>query len=126
MKGYLKEIFLSIQGEGIFAGTPQIFIRFARCNLSCKYCDTDFKLSDKFTVKFNEFTLEKYSNPVSSSNVVKIVESFPPLPLISFTGGEPLLQIDFLGELLFKFKEKGFKLFLETNGTRLSLSLIHI
>jgi organic radical activating enzyme len=120
MKGYLKEIFPSIQGEGIFAGVPQIFIRFAKCNLSCKYCDTDFKLSDKFIVKFSELTSEKYSNPVSSSSVVKIVESFSPLTWVSFTGGEPLLQVDFLDELLSKLKRKEFKLFLETNGTQVN------
>jgi organic radical activating enzyme len=120
MKGYLKEIFPSIQGEGIFAGVPQIFIRFAKCNLSCKYCDTDFKLSDKFIVKFNELTSEEYSNPVSSSSVVKIVESLPPLPWVSFTGGEPLLQVNFLDKLLSKLKGRGFKLFLETNGTQVS------
>jgi organic radical activating enzyme len=118
MKGYLKEIFLSIQGEGYFVGTPQIFIRFAKCNLSCKYCDTDFKLSDKFMVKFSKEDLKSYSNPVSSCKVVEIVNNFSQIPSwISFTGGEPLLQADFLKEMLFRFKKGGFDLFLETNGT---------
>ena len=43
----IKEIFASIQGEGIFVGVKQIFVRFCRCNLACKYCDTDFSSNYK-------------------------------------------------------------------------------
>ena len=41
-KAKIKEIFSSIQGEGLLVGVEQIFIRFCKCNLACKYCDTDF------------------------------------------------------------------------------------
>ena len=42
----IKEIFLSIQGEGPYIGYRQVFIRFCGCNLDCQYCDTDFLVSD--------------------------------------------------------------------------------
>ena len=38
----IKEIFESIQGEGLYIGSKQLFIRFCACNLKCKYCDTPF------------------------------------------------------------------------------------
>ncbi|MCL5059022.1 MAG: 7-carboxy-7-deazaguanine synthase QueE, partial [Actinobacteria bacterium] len=40
MKAAVREIFSSVQGEGPYVGTRQIFIRFDGCNLSCRYCDT--------------------------------------------------------------------------------------
>ena len=44
---YIKEIFTSIQGEGLYVGEKQIFVRFCKCNLACRYCDTDFSLKKK-------------------------------------------------------------------------------
>ena len=43
---FIKEIFYSIQGEGLYAGTAQHFIRFCDCNLNCSYCDTNWKKSE--------------------------------------------------------------------------------
>jgi len=45
-KANILEIFSSIQGEGIYIGYRQLFIRFSGCNLGCKYCDTDFSESE--------------------------------------------------------------------------------
>ena len=47
---YIKEIFESLQGEALYIGQKQIFIRFSRCNLSCAYCDTDFAKSENIIV----------------------------------------------------------------------------
>ena len=43
----VQEIFLTIQGEGPYAGTPAIFIRLGGCNLACNFCDTEFESFEK-------------------------------------------------------------------------------
>ncbi|MFA5098133.1 MAG: 7-carboxy-7-deazaguanine synthase QueE [Candidatus Margulisiibacteriota bacterium] len=100
--GQISSIFQSIQGEGLYVGERQIFIRFIGCNLSCEYCDT----------------VEKNDNPFTPDDVVKEVDKILTNPKlfhsVSITGGEPLLQVDFLKELLPKLK---LKKYLETNGT---------
>ena len=50
-KASIKEIFTSIQGEGLYVGYKQLFVRFCGCNLSCDYCDTDYSKtnSQKYT-----------------------------------------------------------------------------
>ena len=99
----IKEIFTSIQGEGLYVGEKQIFVRFCRCNLACNYCDTDFSFKD--SKEYSEIELFNFL----LENNVKIV---------SLTGGEPLLETDFLLSFLKKYKEKlNKKIYLETNGT---------
>ncbi|MDP8216676.1 MAG: 7-carboxy-7-deazaguanine synthase QueE [Candidatus Kaelpia imicola] len=101
LKAKISEIFYSIQGEGIYLGYPQVFIRFWGCNLdSCKYCDTKFN-------KFKEYTLDSLKKEIRGLN--KGCHS------ISITGGEPLIQVDFIKKLL-KNLEKSEKIYLETNG----------
>ena len=102
MKGKITEIFESIQGEGPYLGKRQIFVRFYNCNLNCKFCDTRIE-------RFKEYTPQE---------VLDKIESFSGgHHSISFTGGEPLLQKDFLGQVLKLTKERGWKNYLETNGT---------
>ena len=96
----IKEIFKSIQGEGPYVGYKQLFVRFCKCNLNCKYCDTDFDINDA-----KEF---------SSEELVKIINDSNDCHSVSFTGGEPLLDVDFLKELLPKVN---LPVYLETNGT---------
>ena len=50
----IKEVFTSIQGEGPFIGYKQLFIRFCGCNLSCNYCDTDYRTVDSKEYYLNE------------------------------------------------------------------------
>lgn len=102
MKGRISGIFSSIQGEGIYAGEKQIFVRFSGCNLNCSYCDTDFK------------TFQEYSAFELYSEIESLGRDFHS---ISFTGGEPLLQNDFLAESLSIVKRNRYKTYLETNGT---------
>ena len=105
-KADLVEIFSSFQGEGLFVGAKQIFIRFARCNLNCSFCDTqkDAVIKDATVehVLKEAMELEKSEGRHHS---------------VSLTGGEPLLHVGFLKFLLPKLKEKNFKTYLETNGT---------
>ena len=101
----VKEIFESIQGEGLYIGCKQIFIRFCNCNLKCNYCDTEFA-SDKDYMEFTPSDLAQY---LKDNFDLKTVHS------ISLTGGEPLLSVDFLKEFLPLVSS--YKIYLETNAT---------
>ena len=103
-KALITDIFSSIQGEGLDIGKRQIFIRFANCNLDCEFCDTDDKNQ-------KELSLQDILSEVDNLNIERIHNS------IVLTGGEPLCQSDFLKHLLPELQERGFKIFLETNGT---------
>ncbi|MBU1153058.1 7-carboxy-7-deazaguanine synthase QueE [bacterium] len=113
-KGYLVEIFKGIQGEGIYVGEAQLFLRFAGCNLSCKYCDTTYALKITSQCKIEE---DKYlDNPIALGEVVDLIKEYQ-LPTISITGGEPLLQVEYLKLLLPLLEKEGYNIYLETNGT---------
>lgn len=123
MKGTLHEIFSSIQGEGLYVGVRQIFLRFTGCNLHCSYCDTNDSTAgyrEKFPVEMDPGTsrFEYYRNPVAPEELLKIVLQLKPEihHSLSLTGGEPLLQADFLAEFLPLFRGR-CPVFLETNGT---------
>ena len=96
----INEIFYSIQGEGRYAGTPAVFVRFAGCNLRCPFCDTEF---------------ESYSE-MTEDEIVAVVKAYPANHVI-LTGGEPTLQLT--TSLLQKLNEKECIVHIETNGTKL-------
>lgn len=100
----ITEVFPSIQGEGIFAGQPQVFIRFAKCNLGCDYCDTA-KAGGKLYGVYDLL------------NRVNKIDGLDRIDTVSITGGEPLLYSDFLKRFLPQLKKRDFKVYLETNGT---------
>lgn len=100
----IKEIFASIQGEGPYMGTKQLFIRFCDCNLMCRYCDTDFG-GDA-----DEYSPEELADTVKQFSL-RTIHS------ISLTGGEPLLSINFLEKFLPILKNNYLKIYLETNAT---------
>ena len=102
MKGKVAEIFLSVQGEGLYVGQRQIFVRLDGCNLSCVYCDTPIRLFREYESQSLFDEISCYGNRCSS---------------VTFTGGEPLVQAKFLKEILGLTKAAGFKNYLETNGT---------
>jgi len=121
----LCEIFSSIQGEGLYVGERQIFIRFAGCNLSCRYCDTPQALEIPKTFKFEpnpgQKKFEPYNNPATTDQLVELVNRLDkPSGLnhsVSLTGGEPLLQVDFLKNFIPELKKKvKLPVYLETNG----------
>ena len=99
-KARITEIFTSIQGEGLYVGEEHIFVRFYGCDLSCKFCDESRKTF------FSEYTPDEIIQRLAKEKG----------ETISFTGGEPLMQADFLKELLPALKEKNLKIYLETNG----------
>ncbi len=99
----IREIFLSIQGEGPYVGQQQLFVRFCGCNLNCQFCDTDFEIS-----KSKQYTPE---------NLLQELNNYGKNLIISLTGGEPLVSVEFLKEFLPLAKNQGHKIYLETNGT---------
>lgn len=94
----INEIFYSIQGEGIHAGVPAVFVRFSGCNLKCPFCDTDHS-------SFLEMSRDEIVSEVKRHKGVIVV----------LTGGEPGLFID--AELVSELKDTGKKVCIETNGT---------
>jgi len=102
MKGRVSEVFESIQGEGLYLGERQIFVRFFGCNLNCSFCDTKLDAFCEYEPGDLLEELKQYQGNYHS---------------ISFTGGEPLFQKDFLKEALKLTKVSGFRNYLETNGT---------
>ena len=120
-KGWIHEIFASIQGEGIYCGQKQTFIRLAGCNLSCAYCDTSGSREAnpetcRVEVSAGIGRFEELQNPVNAGDVVDICLRLGS-KVISITGGEPLMQTDYLAALMPALKNSGFTTYLETNGT---------
>ena len=116
----VKEIYLTIQGEGFHTGKHAVFCRFSGCNLwtglekdrkkaICNFCDTDFVGTDGINGS-------KYPNAEQLANEIdKVWDKDINEKFVVFTGGEPLLQLDkLLVDLLHK---KKFKVAIETNGT---------
>lgn len=123
--GYLvKEIFYTLQGEGVHAGRPAVFCRFTGCNLwtgreqhrsiaVCQFCDTDFVGTDGPGGGH-------FANADDLANVVArtwLGEDHPrSSPYVVCTGGEPLLQLD--APLVAALHARGFEVGVETNGTQ--------
>jgi len=114
----VKEIFLTLQGEGMQAGRRAVFLRFAGCNLwsgrerdraeaQCRFCDTDFVGTDGVNGG-------RYDAGALAARV-QAVWGEGEQPLVVATGGEPALQLD--GVLIEALHSAGFEIAVETNGT---------
>ena len=116
----IKELFLTLQGEGVHAGRRAVFLRFAGCNLwsgrekdrataICQFCDTDFVGTDgDGGGKFPEAGL-------LADAVTACWGSGSDNRYVVITGGEPLLQLDL--PLIDALHVRGFEVGVETNGT---------
>lgn len=121
MKHYrVKEIFLTLQGEGVNTGRAAVFCRFAGCNLwsgreedrasaVCAFCDTDFVGGDgpgggRFS-----------SAAALAAAIAGAWRGGAAKRFVVFTGGEPLLQLDVA--LIAAVHARGFEIAVETNGT---------
>jgi 7-carboxy-7-deazaguanine synthase (Cx14CxxC type) len=119
----VKEIFYTLQGEGMHAGRPAVFCRFSGCNLwnglekdrdqaVCKFCDTDFVGTDgTFGGKFS--TAEALATQINDLWPEGHGHRY-----VVFTGGEPLLQLD--DDLISEIHKHKFIVAAETNGTILA------
>jgi len=106
-KANILEIFQSIQGEGKYAGVKQVFVRFFECNMHCAWCDTPHSIGDT-SRRFEEYTLDALWR--------EICDLWKNCHSVSLTGGEPLMQKDFIKTLLPRFKKAEVPAYLETNG----------
>lgn len=121
--GYsVKEVFYSLQGEGVHSGRPAIFCRLSNCNLwtgreadrasaICQFCDTDFIGTDG----------QNGGRFKSAADLVTHLHAFWPEkvvqhPFVVLTGGEPLLQVD--NPLVEALHAANFEVAIETNGTK--------
>lgn len=116
----VKEIFLTLQGEGAQAGRRAVFLRFAGCNLwsgreedrataTCQFCDTDF-------VGTNGENGAKYADAVALADKVQSLWGMAGgTPYVVITGGEPMLQLD--AALIDALHARGFEIGVESNGT---------
>lgn len=86
------------------------FVRFYGCNLSCAYCDTKDARSRTGALLYNS---EHFANPVTVDFVCEKIGD----RIVAITGGEPLLQKDFLTEICLALKRLNRSLYLETNGS---------
>jgi 7-carboxy-7-deazaguanine synthase len=119
----VKEIFYTLQGEGVHTGRPAVFCRFSGCNLwtgreadraaaVCRFCDTDF-----FGIGADG---GKFERPEDLAAAVAALwprdGAARATPYVVCTGGEPLLQLD--APLVDAFHARGFEVAVETNGTQ--------
>jgi len=121
MAGYrVREIFLSLQGEGAWNGRAAVFCRFVGCNLwsgrqedresaVCRFCDTDFRTPDGVLGGHYE------SAATLCAAIASQWQGGAERRYVVLTGGEPLLQLD--GALIEALHEEGFTVAVETNGT---------
>lgn len=117
----VKEIFLTLQGEGMQAGRAAVFCRFAGCNLwsglegdrdkaVCRFCDTDFVGMDG-TGGGRFATADDLAEAIAATWGAGTASR-----LVVLTGGEPLLQVD--SALVDALHARGFMVAVETNGTQ--------
>jgi 7-carboxy-7-deazaguanine synthase len=116
----VKEIFLTLQGEGAHAGRAAVFFRFAGCNLwsgreqdraeaVCRFCDTDFVGLDG-TLGGRYATADALAATIAAEWIAGDTDRY-----VVLTGGEPLLQVD--TALIEALHRQGFSIGVETNGT---------
>jgi len=105
----IYEYYLNIQGEGYLMGTPTIFIRLAGCNLNCIFCDTKYSRKEQ-QAKMNMHVLDLVG-AIYTMAQNKITH-------VCVTGGEPLVQREEALKLIHELCRSGFKVEVETNGSK--------
>ncbi len=100
----INEIFYSLQGEGLLAGIPSVFVRLAGCPLRCHWCDTKYAWDDKAG---DDYSIEKILQTVQQWSCKFIV----------ITGGEPMANSN-LPELLQRLKTSNRHITVETAGIK--------
>jgi 7-carboxy-7-deazaguanine synthase len=99
----ISEIFYSIQGEGILAGVPSVFVRTSGCNLRCTWCDTPYT---SWNPEGRDYSIEEIAGEVRRFKARHVV----------VTGGEPMIA-EGMVELTQRLKELALHITVETAGT---------
>lgn len=105
---YVNSIFASVQGEGLYAGMPAIFLRMQGCKVNCPFCDTQQSWG---TAPQYEMTINKVVDEVRNHN--KLMGH---LPLLVITGGEPLEQQPAVEQIACELRTSFPKIQIETSG----------
>lgn len=121
-EGYIDEIFCSIQGEGLYLGYRQVFVRTGGCSAGCVYCDT--RRARVRRAEFEVIGMDKteiLENPVDAERAALIIREnfmnrYRGIHSVSITGGEPLEQPEFVADLARELGKSGLPVYLETNG----------
>src|SRR5689334_20424145 len=100
----IAEIFYSIQGEGILAGVPSVFVRTSGCNLRCSWCDTPYT------------SWNPEGEEMMIGAIVERVTSSPAARHVVITGGEPMIAKGIV-ELSETLRDRGLHITVETAGT---------
>lgn len=121
MKTYLSEIFSSVQGEGPYVGERHLFIRFCGCHRDCIFCDTNTDRTETLLVEKEAGSgrFEQEPNPVTVDRLMELVREVDARRInrrVSLTGGAPLLQANYLRELLPLLCGDDHSIYLETAG----------
>ncbi len=121
MKTYLSEIFSSVQGEGPYVGERHLFVRFCGCHRACIFCDTNTERTETVLVEKDpgSGTFDQVPNPLTVEQVMELireVDSRKTNRRVSLTGGAPLLQANYLRELLPQLCGEDHSIYLETAG----------
>jgi 7-carboxy-7-deazaguanine synthase len=121
------EIFRSVQGEGVSAGVPSVFVRTSLCNLHCVWCDTDYTWNWEGTdfphvrdaeTGYSKHRMEDWISDVGVDEVADRVEALACMNVV-LTGGEPMLHQKDLTELMRTLRARSiaYRFEIETNGT---------
>src|SRR5580704_13562166 len=100
----ISEIFYSVQGEGMLAGVPSVFVRTSGCNLRCSWCDTPYT------------SWKPEGEELSIDAIVTRSAEFPAARHVVITGGEPMIAPGIV-ELSNRLRQRGLHITFETAGT---------
>lgn len=88
----IHEIFLSIQGEGLYIGHPAVFIRFIGCNRFCRWCDTQYAWESQSKLLLASHSQASFDEVIEHVKI--LFKDHPVRPIIVLTGGEPLMHTE--------------------------------